>query len=148
LRIRGGEIMKRFTAILLLFVLPFLVLSQEKAEDYFKRGVENANKGKYDEAISDLKKALEISPKYAEYHFNLGVVYANKKQYDDAIKELEIAVSINQENIYGHYLLAMLYDKKKMKDKAIAEWVKVLNLNPDAELKSLAEKHIKRLKGE
>lgn len=140
----GGFKMKKL--IISLLLISVTVYCEETAEDYFNRGLDFANKGKYDEAIANLKKALELSPKYAELHFNLGIVYANKKEYDNAIKELEDAININPDNIYSHYVLAMLYEKKKLNDRATEEWEKVLKLNPTKELKEVAEKHLKRLR--
>ncbi|OGF44237.1 MAG: hypothetical protein A2452_05520 [Candidatus Firestonebacteria bacterium RIFOXYC2_FULL_39_67] len=139
--------MKKFLISAVLLSFASFVYAQEKPEEYFKKGLQFANESKYDEAITNLKKAVELKPKYAESHLHLGVVLANKKQYDEAIKEIEAAVSQKPESITAHWLLAMLYEKKFLKDKAILEWQKVLDLHPKEEMKALAEKHLNRLKG-
>ena len=139
--------MKKLLVSIVLFAFVGAVYAEDKPVEFFKSGIKLANEGKYDEAIVDLKKAIELKPKYAESHLHLGVVYANKKQYDEATKELEAAKAEKPESITVHWLLAMLYDKKQLKDKAVEEWQKVLDLNPKEEMKALAEKHLVRLKG-
>ena len=136
--------MKKLLVVLALMFSTFLFA--ETADECFKRGIEQANKGHYDSAIAELKKALELSPGLAEYHLNLGVVYANKKEYDNAINEVEQSVKINSSNSMAYYVLAMLYEKKKMKDKAIEAWGNVLTRNPAEDLKETATKHLKHLK--
>lgn len=138
--------MKKIAIILL--VMTGLLYCAETAEDYIKKGLEAANNGNYDQAIEYLKKAVDLDPKKTEAHFNLGVVYANKKDYDNAIKEIDEAIKANSNNISAHYVMAMLQEKKKEKEKALAEWKKVLDLNPDKDMKEVAEKHSKRLKEE
>ena len=131
---------------IILFLLISAAVFSQTPDESFKKGVDCANKGKYDEAISEMKKALEASPLYAEYHLNLGVVYANKKEYDEAIKEGELAAKARPDSITTFYLLGMLYEKKNNNEKALASWQRVLELNPRETMKELAEKHVKRLK--
>jgi len=133
--------------ILLLLVLPALLFSEEKAKVTFKQGVELANSGKYDEAIVVLKLVLEYGSLDADTHLNLAIVYANKKDYDESIKEAEQAAKAKPDSITTWYLLGMLYEKKNNNDKALAAWQKVLQLNPRELMKELAEKHVKKLKG-
>jgi tetratricopeptide (TPR) repeat protein len=52
---------------------------------------------KFDEAIIEFKKALEISPGNAEIYYNLGLVYETKNELDMAKKMYEKALSINPE---------------------------------------------------
>lgn len=138
--------MKKIALVLLL--MAGLAYCEEKAEDLIKKGLDNANNGKYDEAIENLKKAIDLDPKKTEAHFNLGVVYANKKDYDNALKEMEETLKINSGNVNAHYIMAMIYEKKKDKEKALAEWGKVTSSGPEKTMKEVADKHSKRLKEE
>jgi len=131
--------------IIIMVLLLTVIAFGETAEEYLKKGMEYANKGKYDEAISEMKKGIDLDPLDAEVHLNLGVVYANKKDYDTAIIEIEESVKLKSDDVLAHYVLAMLFEKKKDYGRAGEEWKKVLKLNPLEEMKNLAEKHIKRL---
>jgi tetratricopeptide (TPR) repeat protein len=55
--------------------------------EFNKRGVAYANKGEYDKAISDFKKALEIDPTYSKASYNLRLAYI-KVRHEQAISEL------------------------------------------------------------
>lgn len=52
---------------------------------------------KYDEAIEELQKILEINPGNAEAYYNIGLIYENKNQKEDARKMYEKALSIDSD---------------------------------------------------
>ncbi|OGF49045.1 MAG: hypothetical protein A2044_01525 [Candidatus Firestonebacteria bacterium GWA2_43_8] len=139
--------MKKILLVLLMLSALFYAEDKEKARETFKQGVELANKGRYDEAIVMLKLVLEYGSLNADAHLNIAVAYANKKQYDEAITEGEMAAKAQPDSISTQYLLAMLYEKKNNNEKALAAWQKVLLLGPRETMKELAEKHVKKLKG-
>lgn len=139
--------MNKILSVLALLFFSAVMFAQEKPETYFMEGLKLANESKYDEAIEKLKKAIELKPKYAESHLHLSVVYANKKNYDAAIKEVELAIADKANSVTAHFLYAVLCEKKQLNAKAVEEWQKILDLRPKPEMKELAEKHLKKLKG-
>lgn len=48
---------------------------QEEAQIYFRKGVELAKMGRWDEAIKAYKESLRVNPGDAQTHLNLGFVY-------------------------------------------------------------------------
>lgn len=50
---------------------------------------------KYDEAIDEFRKVLEINPGNAEAYYNLGLIYENRNRPDDAKEMYEKALSID-----------------------------------------------------
>ena len=136
--------MKKIITVLLM-LLSVSVFAQT-ADEYFKKGIEAAHHGHLDNAIENLKKALELSPGLADYHLNLGVLYANKKDYDNAVTEIQASINANSSNSMSHYVMAMLMEKKKDKVKALSEWETVLRLKPANDLEETAEKHIRHIK--
>ncbi len=136
--------MKKIITVFLM-LLSVSVIAQT-ADDFFKRGIEAAHHGQPDNAIENLKKALELSPGLADYHLNLGVLYANKKDYDNAILEIRASINANPSNVMAHYVMALLMEKKREREKAVSEWETVLRLKPADDLQNTAEKHIRHLK--
>lgn len=67
---------------------------------------------KYDEAIAEFKKAVELNPNLAEAHYNLGVVYLTKELFDEAIAEFKRAIDIAPEFAPAHNNLAIIYYSK------------------------------------
>ena len=52
------------------------------------------DKGMYDEAIAEYKRAIEINPNDAEAHNNLAVTYYHKGEYSLAIKHCDRAIEL------------------------------------------------------
>jgi tetratricopeptide (TPR) repeat protein len=55
------------------------------------------NKGKHEEAISYLKRALNIIPRYREAHYNLAIAYYNTKRPADALTEINQSYAVSDE---------------------------------------------------
>lgn len=62
---------------------------------FFYRGLALANSGKVQEAISDLKKTVEINPNYSEAWFNLSVLLNQTGNYKDAFNAAQKAKALN-----------------------------------------------------
>ena len=52
-------------------------------------------KGRFDEAIENYRKAIQINPNYSEALNNLGVALADKGRFDEAIENFRKAIQIN-----------------------------------------------------
>jgi tetratricopeptide (TPR) repeat protein len=64
------------------------------AEFYFNRGLDYANKGQLDQAISDYTKALEMNPRNAAAYNNRGIAYFHKREYKKSWTDVEKARSL------------------------------------------------------
>ncbi len=64
------------------------------AEAYNNRGNTHADKGQYDQAISDYTKALEINPQDAIAYCNRGIVYYFRKEYGKSWENVKKARSL------------------------------------------------------
>jgi tetratricopeptide (TPR) repeat protein len=51
---------------------------------YYNRGNVYTFLGRYDKAIHDFSKAIQIDPTYAMAYYNRGITYFLKKEYDNA----------------------------------------------------------------
>lgn len=79
---------------------------------YLERGERFAREGKYNEAIIELKNAVQIDPAFAAARRALGRVYAAKAWHADAARELRIAVQARPDDVaaridLGRELLAL-----------------------------------------
>ena len=70
-------------------------LPQETAEVYFKRAVDNSQKGEYKKAIPDYNKAIEINPDFVVAYLNRGVTYRKMGEYEKAISDYTKAIELN-----------------------------------------------------
>ena len=60
--------------------------------------------GKYDKAMEQARKTLEIEPKFWDAYQTIGLVYERKKQYAEAITALEKARSLDNNPLIAGYL--------------------------------------------
>ncbi len=129
-------------------------LIYQKVEVYLKNGIEFANQGKYDKAISELEMALKIDDTNINALCVLGTVYIYKEMYEEAINTLENAIKIDYKSSVPRYILAMVYEKQGANTKAIIQWNEftrletksLIGLSSNSELIKAAKKHIERLK--
>lgn len=68
-------------------------------EAYYYRGCAKVNAMKYDEAIADFEKAVELKPNYADAYFNLGKTYYLKHNEDKACEYYKLAKKYGRPNL-------------------------------------------------
>jgi len=107
-------------------------LVPNQAADYYNKGVALANEGKYDEAIAEYNKAIEIDQNYTNAYVNLGYAYLMKKQYDLSITNYTKAIELDpeQKTAYNGRGAAYLYTKRY--NSAAADFNKSIELDPSA----------------
>lgn len=106
-----------------------LDLNARSFEAHYGFGITLKSLGKYDDALEEFKKALEIKISPAVY-LSLGEVYFNKGVIDLAIKNFEESLLLEPSSAEGHFLLGFaLGEKGKMKE-SIEEVKKAIALNP------------------
>jgi TolB-like protein/Flp pilus assembly protein TadD/predicted Ser/Thr protein kinase len=76
--------------------------------------------GRYDEAIAEAKRNLELAPVDMHAIEGLGDVYLDKRDYDRAIEQFESERDVFN-NADSHYYLGLAYAYKGMYEKGIAE---------------------------
>jgi protein O-mannosyl-transferase len=87
-------------------------------------------KGGFDDAVAEYRKALEINPNYLEAHGNLGLALFQKGEVDDAVAQYQKALEINAGYVQGYYNLGVALFQKGQLDGAIAQFQKALEINP------------------
>ena len=68
-------------------------------EAYYYRGCARINARKYNEAIADLEKAVELKPDYADAYFNLGRTYYMMHEEDKACEYYKLAARYGRPNL-------------------------------------------------
>lgn len=115
-------------------------VSKQIASEYIQEG-------EYDEAISELKKALSVTPHFPDLHNLLGIAYANKDLKDDAIVEFNTALKINPDYLKVHLNLALTYYEKGSYPESARHLDKVISKDPDNELVLTLKEELASLTG-
>jgi tetratricopeptide (TPR) repeat protein len=106
------------------FILEFdMTPSTKKAKIFMEKGDAYMNEGKYDLALKEYEKVLEILES-AEVYYNIGYIKTAQGDYDEALAAFRKATQINQ--LYAKAYQAMANVYLKMENKEMAE--KYLNM--------------------
>ena len=96
---------------------------EERVEDeaviHLFKGTTYHNKGMWNEAIAEYKKALIINPNDAKAHTNLGVAYEAIDEPERAVKEYELTIECTPNHFEAiSNLEALSYDMSKLMQAA------------------------------
>jgi protein O-mannosyl-transferase len=94
-------------------------------------GILLADRGRTDEAMVHLLKALELNPNDVKTHNNLGNLLARTGQTDEALAHYQKALELDPDYAEAHNNLGLLLAKMGRTDEAMAHYQKALELNPN-----------------
>jgi protein O-mannosyl-transferase len=94
-------------------------------------GVSLAEKGNYNEAIVNYRKAIRINPGYCDPYYNLGFISYKQGNVQEAIFRFQNALACNPNSAQSYYFLANFYFELKQIDNAIIHYEKALKIRPD-----------------
>jgi len=111
-------------------------LKENIGKDY--RNIESLNDlgaiylklGKYDQAIEQFKKALEVDPNYTIGPFLFGDIYTDAKNYQKKINDFKAVIKTNREYARAHNYLGLTYLKKKNYSAAKNSLLESIKVNP------------------
>ena len=86
--------------------------SPHKARPHYNLGNIYYRADRFDEAISEHKKAITIEPNDEKAHYNLGNAYFKKGKLANAIVEYKQAILIKPDHAKAHYNLGTCYYRK------------------------------------
>src|SRR6266704_4740487 len=87
--------------------------------------------GRFDQAIGELKRAIELEPVLPIISASLGATYRQARRYDEAIAQLRDSVEMHPEFYWAHRFLGLALESKGATGEAIAEYRKAFELNDD-----------------
>ena len=106
-------------------------LSNNLPEVHLSLGSVYSATGKYTQAVTELKRALELAPNSEEAYRNLGDAYKASGQSNEAIASYQKAVDANSYNWLNHLALGKAYFEFGDNAKALLEFQKVTELAPE-----------------
>ncbi len=101
--------------------------SPTTADQYLEQAKVFSKENRYELAMQDLTKAIELDPEYAEAYFERSKTYpfedeADKSAaWDKSLEDCDKAIEIDPRYAAAHYLRGVAYMGKKEYDKAVSE---------------------------
>ena len=96
-----------------------------------------ASLGKFDEAISEVKRALELDPLSLIINADLGRTYYFARRYDEAVEQLHKTLEMDSNFYFAHRHLGCVLEVKGDFPAAIKEYQKARELNDDPRVLAL-----------
>ena len=94
-------------------------------------GMSNAKINKYEDAIYNYKKAIELSPDNATTFFHLGILYHDLNKYSEAIKSYKKAILCKPNYIDPLFNLSFIHKELGNYKKAVDLLEKIILINPN-----------------
>lgn len=135
-------------AAFLSFVFSAAVCAAQAGSSAAAEAADLANRGQFEQAAAKFSEAIKQEPQNASLHLSLGLTYQSLRRYEDAIKALEEAARISPSLTEAHYSLGLLYEAAANWGKAGEAWSVVLRQEKNQQRKSIAKKHLARIKHE
>lgn len=104
-----------------------LMVAQKAYEHYDKAEV-HRKAGKYQEALAEYNKALQIRKNIARPYHGIGLVYQAQGKHSSAIDEYKTAVKIDPGYIFAHNDMGMAYMAMARYNDAISVFKKVVQI--------------------
>ena len=98
---------------------------------YNNRGIAYFRLKKYDRAMENYNKAIELDPDSGLTYSNRGVVYSDMKQYERAIEDYNKAIELNPEHANAYTNRGTAYRDKGALERALEDYNKATELTPE-----------------
>ena len=101
----------------------------EKAMDFYSKGLKEAKKENYEKAVEYFGKAVKEDPEFAFAWDNLGVNYRRLNNFDKAIECYTKSLEIDPNGLMPLQNIAVAYQYKKEYSKAIEAYEKLAKID-------------------
>lgn len=95
--------------------LSMLRLIVNKSKHHYNLALEHAERGRYPEAIVELKNAIDLNSSYVNAYVVLGTIYAKMEEYDNAIEQWNKALNLDNKFLKVHEYLEKAQASQKGK---------------------------------
>ena len=102
--------------------------AKRTAESHFQQGNKLVEQGRYDDAIEEYTKAIELNPSLAIAYNNRGNAYRILGQLLWAIEDLDETIRLNPGFAEAYFNRGLAYKVQGKKSEAIADFEKVITL--------------------
>ncbi len=120
--------LQRLVVCLLILLATSNAIAQSKeAEKLYQLGVQQADKRYFDDAISNLSKAIKLFPQYKAAYSLRGFCFFEKSEYEISRQDYERVLQIDPTDVTANYYLGRTLFYREDFNKAISFFRKVLH---------------------
>ena len=111
------------------------------AVSYLYLGRSNENLGKFDQAIKDFTKCIQLNPDNTVAIEGRGRVYMNLGQYDQALKDFDFILKGNENHLFALRGKCWAHFRAKEYDQAVQSFTQLIKITPANETSLLYESY-------
>lgn len=123
---RAEKILREIVELLEAFSRDFA----QQSSNYFSSAMKFYRDGKLEAALTDLDKALLLTPKASNAWYWKGITCGKLERYSEAIEYFGRALQYDKQNWEAYYNRGRTYEQLKNWDKALADYEAVVKVNP------------------
>jgi tetratricopeptide (TPR) repeat protein len=105
-------------------------MNNDSSQTHNNLGSALAEAGRFDEAITQIEKAIALDPDNGTAHINLGHLLEVTGHRDEAIEQLKAGIQIAPKNADGHNIYGVILAREGKMDEAVAELQQAVTLSP------------------
>ncbi len=107
----------------------YINLNPDVASGYEKRGLSYQELKRYQEALQDYDKAIELSPENSsDIYGNRGHIYSEFGRYQEAINNYDKWLNLDHKTLWPYHYKGMAYRQLEQYDLAIQSWERYVDL--------------------
>ncbi len=100
-----------------------------RAAFYNNRGILYQRQNKWELALADYNKAIQINPNYVEAYYNRGILYSKQKRRDLALPDYNKVIEVNPDFAQAYKNRGLIYFEQKKLDIALSDYNKAIQVN-------------------
>ncbi len=100
-------------------------------EAYYSRGVVLFDEKKFDQAMPDFDKTIELNPNYVQAYINRGDIYLYANKFEEALADFNKAIQLRPDFELGYYNRGVVFYNQKKYKEALIDYNKAITLKPD-----------------
>ncbi len=100
------------------------------AIDHYNRGDAHYFDAQYDQAFSELTKAIEKDPDLARAYETRGTAYNDKRQFDLAVADFSKVIELKPTAVHAYTSRGMAYGNNGQYDLALADYTMAIEIDP------------------
>ncbi len=93
----------------------------KEAIAHFNRGINYIQQEKYDLALAQFTRAIELDPDYSEAYLGRGMIYTIREQWRPAFQDLNTAIRLNPRAAYAYHFRGYVHLAFNQRQNAIAD---------------------------
>jgi tetratricopeptide (TPR) repeat protein len=120
---------------------------EQEEGSFYNRGISYSKMGKYDLALADFNRCLELDPDWSWAFAERGQVYLLQNQLDKAIEDFTKAIKYNPNYSISYFRRAEAYEKKGDKKLAKVDYKLLMQMKLSQNSRKQVQERLRKLGG-